>query len=969
MSPPQFRLILGLSLGGFALAGAAGAAYLLLGKRSSSPMTAEQAFAQGEERFEARRFREAFSYFERAAKARPEDPHYQWAAGNAALRLGQSTVALPYIKSAWANGLKNAEVLLALVRASSGNRAERLRPNLDRLRELPDDPARRELEGDLHYAVADFPESLRLWNKLFEGSPSAGLANKIAVAYLSAGTPDRAEAFLKSCREKDFLDAEGYGLLASLAASRDHANEAKAVFAEGRARHGDSEDLRFNEAMFLLAQDRMPQAATLLDSLKDRAGDTNKEALHSQARITLGFIRAAQGDFAALDALAELAQGDGPWLEGERLYFRGLGERSAEWLRRAGALIGPHPALGWATARELARAKAWADAATAYRAIPGLIGRAPAVQIELAQTLRRAGKSDEAFAVLERLHARRFYSKVSLELYRDIAVEKKLSREAAEAQKFLERRYGDDPAILLAGGLLAFRAGNLAEAASVLDGLARQFPDRNDVEVARLSVLFASEEYESVLAAAAASRASPGVLAPFQAAALVKLDRASEALALYERTLSERREPGTMVAYANLLLSLDRSDDAATWYAEALRAQPENQVARLGLATLALRRRDWKTAREHAQAAAAGPPHAYTYILLAELDLEEGRPDRALSSSDRALGLAPDNDHARFLHGVAMLELGRAEEAEAILKRCAAAQPEATPVRWQLARAKMARGAIAEALEVVDSALTRGDPGDVSFQSMRMVLLARLGRIAEAKAALERISDRLSPARVIVCEAWMLLTEDRPAEAMERLASRLDDPDAAVYWAELTLLNGRPDGVIEALERHSLNAARWGRLGELARQQGFIAVAAACYRGALCSDPDNPQLLNNFAYASLQLDTFDEPAVLAAAKKACALIPDHPSVLHTYATALLRCGRERECINLLKTSAALTQRSAKLLYALASAYEKAGRLAQAVTSYEACRNHPDTAGVREGDLARPAIERRIERLRAELQAR
>ncbi|HVE13169.1 MAG TPA: tetratricopeptide repeat protein, partial [Elusimicrobiota bacterium] len=581
------------------------------------------------------------------------------------------------------------------------------------------------------------------------------------------------------------------------------------------------------------------------------------------------------------------------------------------------------------------------------------------------QVLRRSGKPSEALLILDRLHGRGLSSRASLELYRDLAVERELPKEAAQAQKALEERFKDDPSVLLAGGIMALRAGRLAEASGTLQALSGQFPEREDVEEARLAVFLARKDYEGLLRAASQSRASRASLAPFLAAALSQLGRGAEAEGIFERALAERTEPRLVLAYANLLLSNGKTEPARARYEEVLRAQPGNEAARLGLATLALQGGDTASSRTHAEAVAAGKGAGagYAQTLIAELELRQGRPDQALAAAGRALSLDPRDERALFFQGVATLELGRADEAESLLQRAAAARPDDPALQWHLARAKAARGSPGEALAMVDAALAKKPADDGPFLSLRMILLGLSGKDAEAKAALDRLAPRLRPEKALVCEAWLLARGGKPAEAAGRLRSKLDDPDVAQAWADLMLRQGKSEGIFEALEPHGLDAARWIRLAETARANGLPAVAVALYRKALRTDGENAALLNNFAYVSLQLDAYNSDEVVAAAAKAFALAPKNVSMIHTYASALLKTKRERECIALLQKERWVTEKWAKLLLVLAQAYEKAGDGEAAARTYTACLRHPDTAAIQSGDLARPELEKKIEQLR------
>jgi cellulose synthase operon protein C len=940
--------------------------------RRPPPLSAGEAYALGQKHFDERRYAEAYRYLDRVAGSNPQNADYCWSAAQAALALGRKSDALPHLRAAWDAGLREKALLLALAECTSfKSSAERLKTVFEWLKKFPEGPVRRELEGDFHFEAGRFDEAVLQWQEAGKVAPSGRLTTKAAMAHLRAGKRDAAQTLLQSRRGTPLLDEDGYGLLAVLLADRDDSAGAEAAFAEGAKAYPDGESLRLTRATYFVAHDRPAEAAEALEPMTSRSKDPEQEARRHGARLLLTFVRAARADAAGVRALAALAEGDEPWLEGERLFAGVLLARLdgrnpiAEDLKRLRALVGSHPAVLWAAGREYARAGTWAEASSAFRSVAGPLARAPVFLVEFAQVLRRSGKPNEALQVLQRLHGRGISSRSSLELARDLSVELHLPKESAQAQKMLEERFHDDPAVLLAGGVMALRSGNLAEAASALQALSSRFPEREDVEAARLSVFLAGKDYEGLLRAAAQSKAPRASLAPFVATALSRLGRAAEAEKVLEAAVADRAEPRLLVEYANLLLSNGKPEAARARYEAVLRAQPKNDVARLGLATLALQAGDVTTSRTLAEDVAGGKGSgaAYAHTLIAELDLRQGRADRALAAANLALGLDAADDRARFLQAVATLELGRAEEAEHLLQRSVAARPDVPALQWHFARAKAARGATGEALAIVDAVLARKPAEDAPFLALRMILLGLSGKEEEAKAALAGLSPKLRAGNVLICEAWLLARGGKAAEAAERLRPKLEDPDVAQAWADVTLRQGKAEGVLQALEPHALDAARWIRLAETARANGLPAVAVALYRKALRTDKDNPALLNNLAYVSLQLDAYDAAEVVAFARKAVDLAPKNISILHTYATALLRTGKERDCISLLQKDGWTTDRSAKLLLVLAQAYDKVGDKPAALRTYTVCLNHPDTVSVAEGDLSRPALEKQVERLR------
>jgi cellulose synthase operon protein C len=969
MKLTRTRIIVATALVAILVAAGAGVAWVKW-KRRPPPLSPAEAYALGVNALESRKYSEAYRYLDAVASRHPENVDYSWSAARAAMALGRKSEALPYVRAAWEGGRKEKAVLLALAECTPfKTTAERLKAVFEWLKKLPEGPERLELEGDFHFEAGRFDEAVGKWDQAAKAAPSGRLTTKAAMAHLRAGKRDAAQAHLQSQRGTPLLDEEGYSLLAVLLADRDDTSGAEAALAEGAKLFPNGEQLRLARANYFLAHDRPAEAAEALESMTSRSKDPEEEMRHHGARTLLAFARAARADAAGITALAAAAEGDTPWLEGERLFSAVLQSRlagrnpSADDLKRLRALLGSHPVVIWSVGRELARAGSWQEAATAYRSMGGPLARAPVFLVEFAQVLHRSGKSNEALQILQRLHGRGLSSRASLELYRDLAAEKQLTKEAAEAQKALEERFKDDPAVLLAGGVMALRAGDLAEAAGKLQALSGQFPERADVEEARLAVFLARKDYEGLLRAAAQSRAPRATVAPLEAAALMALGRAAEAEAVFERAVAERAEPRLVLAYANLLLSNGKPEPARARYEEVLRAQPRNEVALLGLSTLALKAGDFAKARALAEATAKGGGTAYAHVQISELDLRQGRADQSLAAANRALSLEPADERARFFQAVATLELGRAEEADFLLQRLVAARPDDPALKWHLARAKAARGATGEALAIVDAVLAKKPADDGPFLALRMIFLGLSGKEAEAKAALDALAPRFRPAKALICEAWLLSRGGKLAEASDRLRTKLDDPDVAQAWADLMLRQGKPEGVLQALEPHALDAARWIRLAETARANGLPPVAAACYRKAIRTDGENVALLNNFAYLSLQLDSYNAEEVLAAARKALALAPKNVNVTHTTATALLKTGNEKECITLLQSDRWATEKWAKLLLVLAQAHEKAGDRDAAVKAYTACLKHPDTVSVETGDLSRPSLQNQIERLR------
>jgi predicted Zn-dependent protease len=385
----------------------------------------------------------------------------------------------------------------------------------------------------------------------------------------------------------------------------------------------------------------------------------------------------------------------------------------------------------------------------------------------------------------------------------------------------------------------------------------------------------------------------------------------------------------------------------------------------MGLAMTHARGARWKNVLEQLHPLVeANLPVPLVYLLHGEAELMEGRPDRAVWAANRALTLAPEEPGAQLLLGAAFLAQGKAVEAEAALLKCAEKRPDDPTAQWQLARARIARGAYDEALRGVETALAKGASGNVPLQQVRLILMAQAGRGPEARQLLERLAPQLKPVEVRLTESWLLHREGQLAQAAELLRPHLDQPGAALFWAEIMLGQGRTEGVIDTLEAIRPDAGTWTRLAETARIKGLPALVVEFCRRALKLGPEDPNVLNNLAWFLVQLPSFDEGEAIQAARKATALLPNHPSVLHTHATVLLKCRKERDCIDLLQRAGSVVERNPKLMLVLAQAHERSENSEKAVQWYTRCLEHPETAGVESGELSRPALEERLRKLKA-----
>jgi tetratricopeptide (TPR) repeat protein/transglutaminase-like putative cysteine protease len=223
---------------------------------------------------------------------------------------------------------------------------------------------------------------------------------------------------------------------------------------------------------------------------------------------------------------------------------------------------------------------------------------------------------------------------------------------------------------------------------------------------------------------------------------------------------------------------------------EALRrakgAQRAPAATELGVAYLRVHRDRraeslWQDARG---ADAAWWPAA---VKLAELASERGLPSRAAAIYAEINKPEP----LEVLRAEASLALrrGRRAEAEKLLDQLSAADRENDDVISELVGLLRARGAVDQALELLEG-ISRARPDVLSLRLDRAELLEGVGRVEEAHATLEAaLAIAPEDARLLERDGRLLHRLGREAEALTRLARALElrpqNPELRAYLTEL----------------------------------------------------------------------------------------------------------------------------------------------------------------------------------------
>ena len=343
-------------------------------------------------------------------------------------------------------------------------------------------------------------------------------------------------------------------------------------------------------------------------------------------------------------------------------------------------------------------------------------------------------------------------------------------REAVAIYETLLRDAPHDADLMQLLGTALAQLGRYEDAVLLLAGSLEVQPDRPTVHVNLAQALRAVGREQEALECCDRAIALDGTLAGayrMRAAALTALGRREEALASYGEAV--RRAPADAAAHADLGVALEasgRSRDALQCFARAVALDPNLVAAHHNLGILAARLGDHARAlQSFDRTLALQPQDAALHNNRGNALKELGRLAEALQSYTVALGIEPG--HRDTLHNRAVVHLLLGQHAEALRDYDALlVRGDHAPDLIGRGIALIGLGRCEEALVPLERAIALA-PGDCMAHAQRGVTLQRLGRLAEALASFD-IALAIEPAlpEVLNNRGVALFDLDRPEEAV-----------------------------------------------------------------------------------------------------------------------------------------------------------------------------------------------------------
>jgi tetratricopeptide (TPR) repeat protein len=451
-------------------------------------------------------------------------------------------------------------------------------------------------------------------------------------------------------------------------------------------------------------------------------------------------------------------------------------------------------------------------------------------------------------------------------------------------------------------------AGESSLAVAILRDALRARPKEVVAHATLGRLLAAQRRWQEAIESFAVARALPPHLGESLADALVRNNRVSEGLSLYQQLVMEQpANPWLRLRHGLALIDQGRYKEAEAEYRKALRLKPDYPEAHTNLgAALNYQGRHKEGEAAHREALRLRPDLVTAHANLGAALNYQGRHKEGEAACRAAIRLNPDYAEAHNNLGNALNSQGQHREGEAAYRNALRLQPDLPSVHNNLGVALNEQGRHKEA-EVACRAAIRLQPDFPLAHNNLGNALYCLGRYAEAEAAFRealRLRPDFAEAHSNLGAALNELGRYTDAEAACREALRLrpDLPNAhcnlGLVLNSLTRYTDAEAACREALRLKPDYPEAHTNLGNALARLGRHKEGEAAYREALRLRPDFAMTHNNLGALLIGQGQYKDAE--AACREALRVRPDFPLALANLGLALQAQGRFVEALQSLR---------------------------------------------------------------------
>lgn len=420
--------------------------------------------------------------------------------------------------------------------------------------------------------------------------------------------------------------------------------------------------------------------------------------------------------------------------------------------------------------------------------------------------------------------------------------------------------------------------------------------------------------------------------------------------------------------YGVFLMSAERDAEAYLQFSAGARLKEGSSMLNFAAAQVAFGQENWEDVIMHVDAGEEDAESMPEVVVLwaASSEVNTDRAEHAIARCRRHLEGYPEANRVRLFLARILGSTGQLQEAVAIYQELRDSHPDTEFVLIETVRAYLLNEEAAQAVPMA-AELAKQKPDDIRIQAWYADVLAAAGKSDEATAILEKFEDELKGNEMAGLNALIAMREKNYKKAAAALEPyHTMDPILGMRWATLKMEDEEPGkmtgGVQSVLANHRLNVRQWKQVAQLAAPKHWD-MASFAYGKAIAAGDTTLETLNNWAFASLKNPSgFEFEEVDQVCRRALAISPKNPIVLHTLGLAMLESKQPGVCAQLLVAHAEVTEASAALSLLLGDAYRALRAFPSARESYANSLRLASAASEWPLDLSREMIEEQIANL-------
>jgi putative PEP-CTERM system TPR-repeat lipoprotein len=403
-----------------------------------------------------------------------------------------------------------------------------------------------------------------------------------------------------------------------------------------------------------------------------------------------------------------------------------------------------------------------------------------------------------------------------------------------------------------------------------------------------------------------------------------------------------------MVKLAHLDIAEGRPEQGRQRIAAFLARYPRNAEALVGVAAIGpmLGAKDSEIVGWLERAREIRPRETQILMMLMAMHLRMNEQAKVAAIAAELAKYGSDRTDVKWVLGIAQLETGDAAAAVSTFSALLSAQPESPEVMRMLAES------VLRASNYVSTAhptmlLTKALALKPDYVEALMALVEIDVRAKRLPQALKRVREarRIAPdsGQTYVLEGDILMLQGQAAaaaRAYENAFARQRAGSTTIRMHDALDQLGKPieaDSILRHwFEEQPADVSVRIYYGNHLLQRKKYREAASEYERVLTRNPNDPDVLNNYAWV---LDQIDDPRAKSVAERANAARPNSAAALDTIGVILIKRGDFEQGIDALQRALTLAPEAGEVRYHLAQAWLKAGNRAKAVRELEVLIAH------------------------------